>query len=385
MPLSRTQAETVISYCATFLKPEMLHVYRQVIGLRSVNNVVVTRRRENAHLFPYEKVEVLKKSPWRAIQRLRYRSLGRPVPVSSFEAAQLDKICRRSRAELLHVYFGTEATRLLPWLRKCPVPFIISFHGADVSESVDSQDFAELCELSTLLLHRSDSLRDALLLRDAPAEKLRPNPTGIPIPAAVDPLPDLIGKPIRFLQACRFIEKKGLDTTLHAIKLLSIDGLPVELTLAGDGPLRTSLETLSAQLGIQHLVRFTGFLDAKQLHHEYSYSHIFLHPSRETSAGDREGIPNSLLEAMARGRLVVATNHSGIPEAIRDGHNGLLIPRSDPSALATSLRDALANWKNCLQIAKNARETVATKFSTETCIEKLEAAYQEAISLARIR
>ena len=374
------ELRTVLSYCATFLKLEMLHVYRQIVGVKSFRNLVVTRRLENAALFPHEHVIRLEKSCWRVLNRSWHQLCGSRVPVSRGEANQLSKIIRRENVELVHIYFGTEAARLLSWMPRAGVPIVVSFHGADVSDSISNEELKSVFHHATLLLHRSDSLREALLSRGAPEEKLRANPTGVPVPRKTMEIHIAKGKPLRLLQACRFIEKKGIDVTLESAKILADMGFDVRLTLAGDGPQRAELESTACRLGISSHVRWTGFLNSEQLAGEYRQHDFFLHPSRETSSGDREGIPNSLLEAMAHGCVALGTRHSGIPEAIEDGVNGLLVDRADARLVADSISKVAADPLRAKSLGKAARQKIVDKFSTEASIRQLEASYREAIS-----
>lgn len=374
--------ETIISYCATFLKPEMLHVYRQVVGVRSFRNLVVTRRVETPARFPHDAVIELKKSPFRFFQRLWHRSQGGRVPVGGHEISQLSRIVREEAVRLVHIYFGTEAARLSRWLPQAGVPIVVSFHGADVSRSISDAELQVVFENAVLILHRSDSLREELITRGAPVSKLRANPTGVPVPLQSPAIQISPGKPLRLLQACRFIDKKGLDVSLEATKALVDSGFDVSLTLAGDGPLRGELEFLSERLGIATRVRWTGFLTPDQLAGEYERTDIFLHPSRETPTGDREGIPNSLLEAMAHGRLVLGTRHSGIPEAVEDGVNGILVDHADASLVANAISEVLRNSEKARSMAFAARQTVVDRFSTEACISQLESCYREAMGHA---
>ena len=378
-PIVGIPKPTILSYCASFLKPEMLHVYRQVIGVRAFRNLVVTRRRENATRFPYQNLLVLKKNPLRWLHRAFHQMRGGRIPVSGYETIQISRIIDREAVSLVHVYFGTEAARLLSWLPDATVPVIVSFHGADVSEAISNSELEKVCSAATLVLHRSDSLRSALLSRGVPPSKLRANPTGVPVPEEMTPRTFSRAKPLRLLQACRFIEKKGLDISMEAVKKLIDRGIDVQLTLAGDGPQRAELEALAVRFGIASRVRWTGFIAPEALCEEYRQNDIFLHPSRETGTGDREGIPNSLLEAMAHGRVVVASKHSGIPEVIENGINGWLVDHADPSLLADAVLNAIADPSSAISMASAARKTVIDRFSTESCIKQLEICYQEAM------
>lgn len=359
----------------------MRHAYRQVSNISSFRNIVVTRTRRNRHEFPYEPVYQLKKSPWRWLQRLAWGMTRQKRHLSGFETRQMEAIFEREQVELAHIYLGSEAVRLKDWMAATTLPVVVSFHGADLSDQVSDRELGAVFRHATLLLHRSDSLRRALLSRGAPAEKLRHNPTGIPVPEQEHIRTRGADEPIRLLQACRFIPKKGLDTTLQAVALLARAGHAVELILAGTGPEEKQLRQLASALGISGLITWRGFLQERELEDEYDRAHIFLHPSKQTASGDREGIPNALLEAMARGKLVISTRHGGIPEAIVHGKSGYLMDDNAPASLAALVGAALNDPVKTAAMGRAAREAVVRNFSINRCIAKLEDAYHEAMLL----
>ena len=169
-----------------------------------------------------------------------------------------------------------------------------------------------------LVLARSKSLIDALVKAGCPPEKIRLNRTGIPLgkfpfQARTWPTDDKW----RVFQACRLIEKKGLPTSLRAFAHFAQVHPQASLTIAGEGPLRAELRRLAADLGMADRVEFAGFLNQDDLRRKLYEAHFFLHPRVEQGAdGNQEGVPNSLLEAMATGLPVFATDHGGIPEAV---------------------------------------------------------------------
>jgi colanic acid/amylovoran biosynthesis glycosyltransferase len=372
----------IVSYCATFLPREMSHVYRQVCGIASFDHRVVTRTRANADLFPFPRVTELSKSPWRIFNRVWHRVLGRPVPASGSEIAQMLGLCRQERVGLVHVYLGTEALRIIRFLDQFRGARIVSFHGADLSDEYDAQAYAPLWSRAELFLCRSESLRERLLAKGCPAKRIRLNYTGVPVSDAFPHrrTPDWRrGETVRLLQACRLIEKKGLDVTLKAVKLLQAQSIPISLTLAGEGPLEQSLRTLAMDLGISDFVTFRGFVHPKDLLEVYHQHHVFVHPSRATPEGDREGIPNSLLEAMAVGLPVVSTRHSGIPEAVAHDENGLLVETADGETIAMAIRKLIDDPTAYDRIARQAHSTAARRFSLVANREALEAIYHEAL------
>jgi colanic acid/amylovoran biosynthesis glycosyltransferase len=374
----------IASYCATFLPREMLHVYRQVCGVRSSDHWILTRRRANTAVFPFPQVIELQKSPWRVFNRLWHRIFSDFVPVGSFEIAQMLRFCQDRNVSLVHVYLGSEALRILSFLERFSGARVISFHGADLSDEFAAENYAPLWGRAELFLCRSRSLRERLLAKGCPADRIRLNYTGVPVPS------EFVGRrlpegrkqePVRLLQACRFIPKKGLDVTLRAIKLLRDKAIPVSLTLAGEGPEEPSLRALARELGIADQVVLTGFLERAQLEEAYRRHHLFVHPSRTTPEGDREGIPNSVLEAMAYGLPVVSTRHSGIPEAITDSQDGLLVEQPDPSSLATAILQLIENPPLYERLSRNAHDTVQRRFSLAANAAALETLYREALSL----
>jgi glycosyltransferase involved in cell wall biosynthesis len=380
--------KTVIaSYCATFLPREMLHVYRQVRGVASFENHVITRSWRNAELFPYAPVHVISKSRWRALRRLIAPSRpGRIRPLSTHELEQIRSILDAQRASLLHAYLGTEAARLLPILGDLGIPVVVSFHGADVSSDLPQVDLEGLLRHSQRFLCRSESLRRALILRGVPAEHVSLNPTGVPIPAEPSRAVGAEGQgPLWVVQACRFVPKKGIETSLRAVRLLADRGVPVRFTLAGDGPLRRAVEESIASLGIQDYVRLTGFLAEAELAALYGRNAVYIQPSEVTATGDQEGIPNALLEAMAHGLAVVATRHGGIPEVVVQGDTGLLIESADVTGLADALAALRAEPAFARALGHRARAIVAQRHSVAASIRTLEAIYKAVLCNAPAR
>ena len=373
----------ILSYCATFLPKEMLHVYRQVSGIRLYTNWVVTRTRANAEAFPFPRVEVLQKSPWRFLNRIYHRSSGSPVPVSGFEIRQMLRLASRLQCRLAHIYLGTEALRVLPFFKGFPGARIVSFHGADLADQFDASMYQSLWTYVDFVLCRSESLRVLLLAKGCPADRIRLNFTGVPVPIQISPktLPDWrTGETVRLLQACRFIPKKGLDLTLKTVARLKQRGIPIKLTLAGDGPELKNLKVLAGQLGIAGEVDFCGFVSTETLERLFTEHHIFMHPSRVTTKGDREGIPNALLEAMSFGLPVISTRHSGIPEAVTNGETGLLVEKNEEGALAEAVLTLLQNKMQFGRLSETARRHILEKFSMERCVSQLEEIYAEALA-----
>jgi len=300
------------------------------------------------------------------------------------ECSALSKSIRASNISLLHIYFGNNGVFWLPLFRKRTIPIIVSFHGADVAVGFNTppgqRRLKQVFNAADLLLARSHSIRKSMIAAGCSPDKIRIQRTGIPgsdFEYRPRSLPE-DGR-FQFLQACRLIDKKGVEVTLEAYAKFLERWPNSSLVIAGDGPLRKTLERIAQQLGIGVKVAFTGFLTKEQLLKVYYESHVFIHPSETTSAGDNEGIPNSLLEAMATGLCSIATRHGGIPEAIEHLQNGVLVEERDFETVSYWMSRLAEEWSLAAKLGRQAAETIAREFDSKTQIEKLESVYLEVI------
>jgi colanic acid/amylovoran biosynthesis glycosyltransferase len=302
------------------------------------------------------------------------------------ELQVLIKLLQRRPADLMHVYFGHTGVHLLPFIREWDKPCVVSFHGMDIQSrpqqpGYDGQMQEMLHELP-LVLARSRNLMTRLDQLGCPREKLRLNRTGIPLDQFAftqRPLP--ADGSWRFVQACRLIEKKGLRTAVRAFARFHEAHPKACFTIAGDGPMKAEIAALADELGAGDAVQMRGFLSQKELADLYARSHIFLHPSQLASDQNQEGVPNSMLEAMATGLPVLATTHGGIPEAVAHERNGLLVEEKDDEALYAAMRQITQHADLLYIFGEAAARVVREEFEQEKALEKLEAIYDEAREL----
>ncbi len=375
----------VASYCTTFLKREMRHIYRQVAGLEAFRTFVITRSRENAQEYPFADVELLPRPRIFFLLRFYKKYLaGEEALFYRGEYKQLTTLLERRNPDLVHVYFGHTGVHLLPFIRAWKGRTLVSFHGMDImpreQEPGYSDRLGELLRTLPMVLARSESLAARLVSMGCAPEKIRINRTGIPLErfpfAPRTPPPDGAW---HIVQASRLIEKKGLDNTLQAFAIFHKTHPAARLTLAGDGPLLEQLRQEAATLGVGQAVRFAGFQSQEDLAALYASAHLFMHPSRLTAKQDQEGVPNSMLEAMSTGLPVVATLHGGIPEAVENGRDGLLTPENDAPALAASLEQIAGDPALFTRLGANASRSVREKFEQTAAIRSLEGFYRELI------
>lgn len=390
----------VISLCGTYLKPEMQSIYRQITGLQRVRTTVYAQWLENQEMFPFDDITLLTKLHHRArgnfILRFWYKHVVKKWPpprqinkfIGPCHPWNLVELLERDQPDLVHVYYGHKAVGFLPMLRDWGGPWIVSFHGVDVAKHMEEPDYTrklrEVFAEAQLVLARSESLQERLAELGCPPEKLRLNRTPIPM----DHLqPAIRHAPAdghwRLIQACRLIPKKGILTMLEAMdRVVTI--LPgTRYVLCGDGPLMEAVKRIVAERQLQRNVELRGWLSQDELRREFYRAHVFVHPSEVAPDSDQEGIPNSMLEAMATGLPVVATRHGGIPEAVTDGLDGLLVPEQDSNALSGAIIKLLHDHALYDRLSANAAQSVRSKFSAPLQVSVLEDLYLEAIAAAQ--
>src|ERR1700737_3465184 len=174
----------VASYCTSFLKSEMLHIYRQVCALRGVDTFVMTKAVQNPERFPFRDIEVIPQPHMNLFRHGWLKFMKRQPPiVYRGEYQMLSSLLEHRGAELMHIYFGHTGVHLLPFIEQWNKPCVVSFHGADVAVKQDiahyPQKLRRLFGAVPLVLARSQSLADRLIQFGCAREKLRTNRTGL--------------------------------------------------------------------------------------------------------------------------------------------------------------------------------------------------------------
>ena len=187
--------------------------------------------------------------------------------------------------------------------------------------------------------------------------------------------------PVKILSVGRLVEKKGFDDLLGALAMVP-PALSWMLDVVGGGALGAKLRRDAATLGIGDRVRWHGSLPHDRVVDHFSGADLFALASRVGADGDRDGLPNVLMEAQLLGAACVATRVSATPELIEHEINGLLVPPRDTGALAAALERAIADPVLRGRLAEAGRRVVTTRFSFEDgaarIAAKLEAASEPA-------
>jgi L-malate glycosyltransferase len=184
------------------------------------------------------------------------------------------------------------------------------------------------------------------------------------------------GRPLRrIVSVARLRPEKGLDTLVDAFASLSRVYADATLTIVGDGPLRDSLESRIASLGLTGRVRLTG--------HRDDVAAVLRDHDLFALASRSEAFPNAVIEAMAAGLPVVATDVGGIPELVEHAVNGLLVPPGLPGPLARALTSLIARPSFSRALGRKARADVSARYSFERMVRQFETLYLAELNARR--
>ena len=274
-----------------------------------------------------------------ALDRLLFRQFGR-IPVEP-DLATL-------RPRLIHAHFGRGGALALPIARALRLPLVVTFHGGDATKdkhyrrqlvpTIFQRRCAALQQEAALFICVAEHIREVLLARGFPPTKLKVICYGTEPEA--DSGPVLPPERPYLLFVGRFVEKKGVRFLLDAMRALESEGAAVDLALIGDGPMAEVLKRQATGLAS---ARFLGWLPHQEVRRAMRSALAICVPSVRAQAGDSEGLPNVVLEAMAAAVPVIGSDLGGIGEAVEHNRTGFLVPPADPPAIAAAARRLLGD------------------------------------------
>ena len=290
---------------------------------------------------------------------------------------------REHRFDVLHVHWVVPNAAFVADLATAHgIPLVVSLHGSDVFLA---ERLAPARELARAAFRRAGAVTacSADLAARAEALGVRPErlhtvPYGVDLQAFAPPdgAPGRAHGPLRVLALGRLVEKKGFATLVEA----AAEGRGLEICIAGAGDLREELERLAAARNAP--VRLVGPLDREAVAVALAEADVVAVPSVVDRAGNVDGLPNVLLEALAAGKAVVASRVAGIPDVVTDGVNGLLVPPGDPAALAAALHRLGGDAGLRTRLGEAARRTAAAGWGWDTVAARFEDCYAQAAALA---
>lgn len=310
--------------------------------------------------------------PGIAVGKALLKSFGR-VPRSWLRTIQ------ERQPHLLHAHFATSEKPALQLAAALDVPLIVTFHGHDIAKRPRNRAHSERRQA---LFHRvgraiavSDFIADRLREAGCPEEKIAVHHIGVD--TDVFKPGNAVRKP-RVLFVGRLVAKKGLDHLLRAFPAIQKQVPGAELVIVGDGPLRGQHEELAASLGLTP--KFTGVQSPDEVRGWLQTSQVLAAPSVVTETGDAEGLPITIMEALATGLPVVAFPSGGSADGIRDGETGFVLGSGDEAGLADAIVRLLQDDAERARMSANARVFALDHFSVTRQTAELERIYDEVLA-----
>jgi colanic acid/amylovoran biosynthesis glycosyltransferase len=288
-----------------------------------------------------------------------------------------------SRYDIVHCHFGPNGL-VGAFLKDAGIArrLVATFHGSDINSYPGRHGegvYRALYERADLVTANTGFTKAKIVANGCPAGKIEILPVGL----RMDEYPEApFGErdPRAILTVGRLVEKKGHRYALEAVALLAKRLPGIRYLVAGDGGLRKELEARAAELGIAELVDFLGPRNDREVAQLYRSSAVFVLPSVTASDGDMEGQGLVLQEAQAAGMPVVSTLHNGIPEGVREGETGFLVPERDPAALADRIGRLLEDSELRERMGRAGRSFVAATYDGPILTGRLLGMYERTLS-----
>jgi len=296
---------------------------------------------------------------------------------------------------LIHAHFATDGLRAVAVADEIGVPLVTSLRGYDVSRSrvglllsgrLSWMRYAlfqhRLMARGDLFLAVSEALRTQAIARGFPAERTLVHYNGVDL---VRFRPGGDREVATILHVGRLVAKKGTATLLRAFAEVRNAYPQARLMVVGEGPLRLRLERLAGDLALGESIVFAGARTPDEIAGFMRTATLLAAPSRTTVGGDAEGLPNVVVEAMASGLPVVATDHGGIAEAVAEGENGFLVGESQVEPLARRIGDLLTDAALRARMGAAGRSIAERDFDAAQWSARLEDHYDALIARTRTR
>jgi len=295
----------------------------------------------------------------RLLHRLEVLPAGRPHEQAAIVTARLRGRVIRG----IHAYFAhTPAEVASDVARQLGVPYSFSVHARD-ARKVDRDSLTSRIHGAAGVIACNPDVVQDLRFNGA---SLRVIPHGVDL-QRFEPRPLPPREPLRLLAVGRLVVKKGFDVLLAAVARLS---LPFRLQIVGDGPERERLLAAIAAEALGDCVTLCGGRTHADMPDLYANAHVVVVPSVADASGDRDGLPNVVLEALASQRPVVASHIGAISNAVIPGKTGILVPPADVAALAESLLSLARQPDLGERLGEEGRRWVEHAYDLKRCTEQ---------------
>ena len=248
----------------------------------------------------------------------------------------LSNYLKREKIDVVLAEYGMVGAMVTQACKLANVPLVVHFHGADAHHNGTVAKYHDLYrtmfKYATAVVAVSNEMVESLKQLGAPAEKVVLNPYGVDTKLFTEV--NVSNSAPNFLSVGRFVEKKSPLSVIEAFFILSKNVAHARLWMVGEGPLFNQAKELAGQLKLSDKITFTGVLSKNEIQTLMQQMRCFVQHSVTAADGDKEGTPNTILEAGASGLAIVSTRHAGINEAVVNGETGYLVPEHDVKSMA---------------------------------------------------
>src|SRR5262249_6139076 len=327
---------------------------------------------------------------WRALNEASevvpnlWASLGalcHPQARDVYQALQLAREVRVKRIDHLHAPFASDAATVARLgARLAGVSYSFTARAKDIfHESVQPSDLRKKLRDASGVVTVSGYHLDYLRQTYGPlASHVQRIYNGLDLDEF--PFQPPRDRPRKIVAIGRLVEKKGFSDLIDACVLLVSRGCSFSCRIIGNGPLKADLSAQIARLGLQDHVELVGPRPQREVIEEVQTAAVLAAPCIVCQDGDRDGLPNVIQEALALGTPVISTDVTGIPEVVRHGETGLLVPQHEPPALAAALEGLLTDGALRVELATRARRFMEAEFNIHRNTSRRRAIFQAAVS-----
>ncbi len=342
-------------------------------------NVIVASIRDTKNLDCIKKVIIPENVDWIS-KSARY--------LSNKTANDLFNQLKEYDIALIHAHFVIDAWFFLKLTKKFNVPKVVSGYGHDVTRvkndyfGYGKQMLKKAMKEYDCVLAMCEDMKKDILKIGCDEEKIKIHYHGVDVSKFVFP-ERVYGEKESFdiLQVGTLEPKKAQDLVLEALSVLQKEHKINNFTYTciGEGELEEMLRVKVKELGLEDKVKIRGYFKYASAEHINAYrtADVFIHPSITLANYEKEGIPGTIVEAMASGLPVVSTYHAGIPEIIKSEEDGLLLEERDVKGLANALYRLSQSPALREKLGKNAQKTASNKLDLQTGTNSLQTIYDE--------
>lgn len=278
---------------------------------------------------------------------------------------------RKNRIEVCLAEYGYVGIPAMRLIKRTNLPFVVHFHGADAyaHQFIHTPLLPDLFACAKAIVVVSTDMKAQIIKTGAPADKVHFNVYGVDINLFQSGKP--ADSPPVLLFVGRFTDKKAPYLLIMSFAKVIQEVTNAKLVMVGNGELFETCKRLVQTLGLEESVSLTGKISQEEVANYMQKARVFVQHSLTPSNGDREGTPNTILEASASGLPVISTKHGGIIDVVEDGKTGFLVEEGDVKGMSEKMVFLLNNPLHAEEMGKAGRYKIEKQFNLPKRMQQL--------------